>query len=149
RRFGFPLRPMWAEGTLGGLGCAVTLIAVWVANSYPWPIRIAERYAEANGIPVPEGGLIIAHSIAVPVLVAIGVGVAMSFIANRVRFGRYVFAMGGNPEAADLAGINTRWVTVKIFMLMGALVGISAAISIARLNAATNALGTLSELYVI
>jgi D-xylose transport system permease protein len=149
RRFGFPLRPMWAEGTLGGLGCAVTLIAVWVANSYPWPIRIAERYAEANGIPVPEGGLIIAHGIAIPVLVAIGVGVAMSFIANRVRFGRYVFAMGGNPEAADLAGINTRWVTVKIFMLMGALVGISAAISIARLNAATNALGTLSELYVI
>ncbi len=149
RRFGFPLRPMWAEGSLGGLGCAVALIAVWVANSYPWPIRIAERYAEANGIPVPEGGLIIAHGIAIPVLVAVGVGVLMTFIANRVRFGRYVFAMGGNPEAADLAGINTRWVTVKIFMLMGALVGISAAISIARLNAATNALGTLSELYVI
>ena len=57
--------------------------------------------------------------------------------------------MGGNPEAADLAGINTRWVTVKIYMLMGALVGISASISIARLNAATNALGTLDELYVI
>ena len=149
RRFGFPLRPMWAEGTLAGFGCGVVLIAVWVANSYPWPIRIAERYAEANGIPIPEGGLIIAHGIAIPVLVALGVGVVMTFIANRVRFGRYVFAMGGNPEAAELAGINTRWVTVKIFMLMGALVGIAAAISIARLNAATNALGTLDELYVI
>jgi D-xylose transport system permease protein len=57
--------------------------------------------------------------------------------------------MGGNPEAAELAGIRTRWVTVKIFTLMGALVGISAAISVARLNAATNALGTLDELYVI
>lgn len=149
RRFGFPLRPMWAEGTLAGLGCGTALLAVWVANSYPWPIRIAQRYAEANGIPIPEGGLIIAHGIAIPVLIAVGVGVVMTFIANRVRFGRYVFAMGGNPEAADLAGINTRWVTVKIFMLMGALVGIAASISIARLNAATNALGTLDELYVI
>ena len=149
RRFGFPLRPMWAEGVLAGLGCGIVLLAVWVANSYPWPIRIAERYAEANGIPIPEGGLIIAHGIAIPVLIAVGVGVLMSFIARRVRFGRYVFAMGGNPEAADLAGINTRWVTVKIFMLMGALVGVAAAISIARLNASTNALGTLDELYVI
>ncbi len=149
RRFGFPVRPMWAEGTLGGLGCALVLIAVWVANSYPWPIRIAERFAVANNIPIPEGGLIIAHGIAIPVLVAIGVGIVMSFIANRVRFGRYVFAMGGNPEAADLAGINTRWVTVKIYMLMGALVGIASAISTARLNASTNALGTLDELYVI
>jgi D-xylose transport system permease protein len=41
---------------------------------------------------------------------------------HRTRFGRYVFAIGGNPEAAELAGINTRWVTMKIFMLMGLLV---------------------------
>lgn len=149
RRFNFPLRPMWAEGTLGALGCVAVIAAVWVANSYPWPVRIAQRYAEANGIPVPEGGLIIPHGIAIPVVVAVAVGVVMTFIATRTRFGRYVFAMGGNPEAAELAGINTRWVTVKIFILMGALVGISSAISVARLNAATNALGTLDELYVI
>ena len=149
RRFHFPLRPMWAEAALAALGCTAVIAAVWVANSYPWPIKIAERYAQANNIPIPEGGLIIPHGIAIPVLVAAAVGVAMTFIATRTRFGRYVFAMGGNPEAADLAGINTRWVTVKIFVLMGALVGISAAISVARLNAATNALGTLDELYVI
>jgi D-xylose transport system permease protein len=135
--------------SLAALGCGLTLAAVAVANAYPWPTRIAQRYAEANGIPVPEGGLFIPHGIAVPVLIAIGVGIAMSFVATRTRFGRYVFAMGGNPEAAELAGINTRWVTVKIYMLMGALVAISGAISIARLNAATNALGTLDELYVI
>jgi len=149
RRFNFPLRPIWAESVLAGVGCAATLIAVWVVNSYPWPARIAERYALDNNLPVPEGGLVIAHGIAIPVLIALGIGVVMAFIAGRTRFGRYVFAMGGNPEAAELAGINTRWVTVKIFMLMGALVGISAAISVARLNAATNALGTLDELYVI
>jgi ABC-type xylose transport system, permease component len=149
RRFNFPQRPVWAEVALGVIGCGLTLVAVAVANSYPWPVRIAERFAEANGIPVPEGGLFISHGIAIPVLIALAVAVVMTFVAMRTRFGRYVFAMGGNPEAADLAGINTRWVTVKIFMLMGALCAIAASISSARLNAATNALGTLDELYVI
>lgn len=149
RRFNFPLRPMWAEVTLAALGCGAVLAATAVANAYPWPVRIAQQYAEARGIPVPEGGLFIPHGIAIPVLIAAAVGVLMTFITNRTRFGRYVFAMGGNPEAADLAGINTRWVTVKIFVLMGALVGVASAISVARLNAATNALGTLDELYVI
>lgn len=149
RRFNFPLRPLWAEATLAAIGCGLTIGAVWVANAYPWPRRIAENYAEAYGMTIPEGGLFISHGIAVPVLIALGVGVVMTFISTRTRFGRYVFAMGGNPEAAELAGINTRWVTVKIFMLMGALCAVAAAISSARLNAATNALGTLDELYVI
>ncbi len=149
QRFNFPQRPVWAEGVLAALAFIVVIGAVMVFNAYPWPIRIAESFAEANGIAVPEGGLFISHGIAIPVLVAIIVGVVMTFIATRTRFGRYVFAMGGNPEAAELAGINTRWVTVKIFMLMGVLVAIAASISSARLNASTNAMGTLDELFVI
>lgn len=148
-RFNFPVRPIWAEGVLAALGCAVVLGAVAVANSYPWPSGIVNRYAEANNITVPEGGLFIAHGIAIPVLIAIAVGIAMTFLTQRTRFGRYVFAIGGNPEAAALAGINTRWVTMKIFMLMGGLAAIGACISTARLNAATNAQGTLDELLVI
>ncbi|WP_163265699.1 sugar ABC transporter permease [Chelativorans alearense] len=149
RKFKFPLRPLWAEGFLGTVGCALILGAVAVANAYPLPSAIARRYAEANNIPVPEGGLFIAHGIAIPVLIAIGVGIVMTFLATRTRFGRYVFAIGGNPEAAELAGINTRWVVMKIFILMGVLASIAAAISTARLNAATNAQGTLDELLVI
>jgi D-xylose transport system permease protein len=146
-RFGFPLRPVWAEGTLAALACGAVLAAVATFNAYPWPVRVAQRWAEANGTTIPEGG--IAHGIAVPVLIALAVGVGMTFLTTRTRFGRYVFAIGGNPEAAELAGINTRWMKMKIFMLMGALVAIGAAISTARLNAATNAQGTLDELYVI
>ena len=148
-RFSFPLRPLWAEGFLLGVGCLGILGAVAIANAYPWPARVAERWAATNGVPVPEGGLFIAHGLAIPVLVAIGVGIFMTFLANRTRFGRYVFAIGGNPEAANLAGINTKWVVMKIFILMGVLTAISASISTARLNAATNAQGTLDELYVI
>jgi len=147
-RFNFPLRPLWAESLLGSVSCAVILGAVWIANSYPWPIGIVRRYYQDQGLEVPEGAFI-AHGLAIPVLIAIIVGLVMTFISTRTRFGRYVFAIGGNPEAAELAGINTRWVTMKIFMFMGLLVSISAAVSTARLNAATNAQGTLDELLVI
>ena len=148
-KFHFPLRPIAAEIFLGGVACAVILAAVAIFNAYPWPTGSVRRYAQANHIALPEGGLFIAHGIAVPVLIAIGVGVAMTFLATRTRFGRYVYAIGGNPEAAELAGVNTRWVIVKMFMLMGLLTAISAAISIARLDAATNSEGTLAELLVI
>ncbi|MDB5562247.1 MAG: sugar transporter permease, partial [Hyphomicrobiales bacterium] len=115
RRFNFALRPMWAEATLAALGCGLTVAAIWVANSYPWPKRIAETYAQTNNIPIPADGLIIPTGVAIPVLIALAVGVIMTFIATRTRFCRYVFAMGGNPEAAELAGFHTRCVTVKIF----------------------------------
>jgi D-xylose transport system permease protein len=149
KKFHFPLRPMAAEVFLGGAACAVILAAVAVANAYPWPIGSVRRYAEANHIALPDGGLFIAHGIAIPVLIAIGSGVMMTFLARRTRFGRYVYAIGGNPEAAELAGVNTRWVIVKVFMLMGLLAAIAGAVSIARLDAATNSEGTLAELLVI
>jgi D-xylose transport system permease protein len=148
-RYNFPLRPVWAEILIGTLGCLATLGVVAVFNAYPWPTRIAQQYAEANNIVIPPEGLFIPTGIAIPVLMAIGVAILMDFLARRTRFGRYVFAMGGNPEAAELAGINTRWVTMKIFILMGLLCAIAAIIASARLNAATNTLGTLNELYVI
>jgi D-xylose transport system permease protein len=149
KKFNFPLRPIAAEVFLGSAACALILAAVTVVNAYPWPVGSVRRYAEAHHIAVPDGGLSIAHGIAIPVLIAIGVGVAMTFLATRTRFGRYVYAIGGNPEAAELAGVNTRWVIVKTFMLMGLLTAVGAAVSIARLNAATSSEGTLAELLVI
>jgi D-xylose transport system permease protein len=149
KAFGFALRPMAAEIFLGAAACALILAAVAIVNAYPWPMGTVRRYAEANHLAVPAGGLFVAHGIAIPVLIAIGVGVAVTFLATRTRFGRYVYAIGGNPEAAELAGVNTRLVIVKTFTLMGLLAAIAAAISIARLNAATNAEGTLAELLVI
>jgi D-xylose transport system permease protein len=149
KQFQFPLRPIGAE-IIFGLAAAVFILgAVAIANAYPWPPGSVRRYAQANHIALPDGGLFIAHGLAIPVLIAIAVGIVMTFLATRTRFGRYVYAIGGNPEAAELAGINTRWVIVKVFMLMGLLAAISAAISIARLDAATNSEGTLAELLVI
>ena len=149
RRYGFPLRPTWADALLGVLGCAIVVGAVMLANSYPWPEQLAQQYAQQNSIPIPEGGLIIPTGIAIPVVIALGTTVVMTFIATRRRFGRYVFSIGGNPEAAALAGINTRRTILLTFVLMGILAAIGGAVLSARLNAATVSLGTQSELYVI
>ncbi len=148
-RFGFPTRPMWAELLIGGVGMAFVLGAVMVMNAYPWPKGIIKRYAAENNIEIPDGGIFISHGFAFPILIAIAVGIAMTFLATRTRFGRYVFAIGGNPEAAELAGINTKKMTMLIFALMGALTGIAAVIASARLKSATLALGQFDELYVI
>jgi D-xylose transport system permease protein len=149
QRFHFPLKPVWAEVVTVAAGCLAVVAATLMVNAYTLPAVLARRYAEAAGIPVPPEGLSISFGYAVPVLVAVAVGIVMTFITTRTRFGRYVFAIGGNPEAAELAGINTKRVTLMVFALMGALAAIGAAISTARLNSATNAQGTLDELYVI
>ncbi|WP_419911486.1 sugar ABC transporter permease [Hoeflea sp.] len=149
KRFQFPLRPVWAETFLAALGCFLVLSAVYIANTYYWPIGIVRRQIQAGLLEGEATEIFIGHGVAIPVLVAVCVGIVMTFLATRTRFGRYVFALGGNPEATDLAGINTRWVTMKIFIIMGVLCAIAAAISTARLNAATNAQGTLDELLTI
>ncbi|MFZ0493751.1 MAG: sugar ABC transporter permease, partial [Acidimicrobiia bacterium] len=148
-RFGFRLRPMWAEVSIGTIGCAAVLGTVFVLNHYYMAENLAKQYAAEHGIVYPAGGLQIPLGLANPVLIVLGVAMVMTFVATRRKFGRYVFAIGGNPEAAELGGINTRRTLVKTFVLMGVLVAIAAAVSIGRLNAATSGLGTLSELYVI
>jgi D-xylose transport system permease protein len=148
-RFRFPQRPMWAEYLIVAVGCLLVIGATLIVNSYPWPERVAAAYAEANHIPVPEGGLIIPTGWAIPVLIALVIGFLMTFLARRTRFGRYVYAIGGNPEAAELAGINTRRITVMVFALMGMLAAVAACIDSARLDSATNVLGQLDELYTI
>lgn len=147
RQYGFPLRPIWADGVIGALGSLAIATAVWVANSYPWPPALAEKYALENGITIPPGG--IPTGIAIPVLIAIVIAVGMTFLATRRRFGRYVYSIGGNPEAAELAGINTRMTIMKTFIAMGVLAAVAAVVTSARLNAATSTLGSGVELQVI
>jgi D-xylose transport system permease protein len=149
RRYGFPVRPMWAEVLIGGVACAIVLGIAWFANNAFWPKGLADRYAQENGITVPAGGLQIPVGFPFPILLLVGVTIVMTLLATRRRFGRYVYAYGGNPDAAELAGINTRWTILKTYVLMGVLCALAAAIASARLNGATLDIGTSYELYVI
>ena len=98
--------------------------------------QIPEGFTQAYGLPIS-------------VLLLIAVAIIMTVVARRTRLGRYIFATGGNPDAAELSGINTRLLTVKVFAIMGALCAVSAVIASARLANHTNDIGTLDELRVI
>jgi D-xylose transport system permease protein len=149
RRFGFALRPIWAEVALGVLGCAAMLGLAAFANGNYLPPGLASQYALERGITEPPGGLKVPAGFPLPILLLIGVTVVVTWIATRRRFGRYVYAYGGNPDAAELAGINTRLTILKTFALMGVLAGLSGAVVAARLNGATLDIGNSYELYVI
>jgi D-xylose transport system permease protein len=170
QRFNFVLRPMWAEVLLVAIGVVAIVGTTMIMNAYPWPPKLIEQYAVLNGATIPTGienkdgsaicmagekivrcteGLIYYTGYALPVLLTFGVGLVITFVSTRTQFGRYIFAIGGNPEAAELAGINTKMMTVKVFALMGLLAAVSAIVASARLDAATVSLGDWNELYVI
>ena len=130
-QFGATQRSVALDAVLTLLPCALVLGFVATMNAYQIPNKDTPQ-----GVPVP-------------VLIWAVVAVGLSFIVRRTRFGRYIFAMGGNPEAAELVGIPVRRVTLLLYCLLGVLVCVAAIVSIARLNAGTNSLGTGMELYVI
>ena len=145
---GFPVKPIWAETTLAGIIGIAIMGYVLIVNNYAIPTRRLERIFESRGETMPEG-LIVGYGIPISVLILILVAVTLTVVARKTRFGRYIFATGGNPDAAELSGINTRMMTVKIFALMGFLCALSAVVASARLANHSNDIGTLDELRVI
>lgn len=87
--------------------------------------------------------------IPVPVLIYLAVALAGYFITTNTTFGRYIYAVGGNAEAARLSGINNKAIVLKVFALLGGFVGIAALIYTARVASASPDAGTLLELDAI
>jgi D-xylose transport system permease protein len=145
---GFEVKPIWAEVTISLVVAASILGFVWILNSYNIPTRRLARMFEARGEVMPEG-LVVGYGLPISVLILIAVAIVMTLVAKRTRLGRYIYATGGNPDAAELSGINTRFLTVKIFALMGFLCALSAVVASARLANHSNDIGTLDELRVI
>ncbi|EEW60293.1 sugar ABC transporter permease [Epibacterium sp. DP7N7-1] len=144
----FPVKPLWAEGALALIISGAILGFVAILNAYEIPSRRLARMFEARGEVMPEG-FTQGYGLPISVLILIAVAVVMTIVARRTRLGRYIFATGGNPDAAELSGINTRLLTVKIFAIMGFLCALSAVVASARLANHSNDIGTLDELRVI
>jgi ribose/xylose/arabinose/galactoside ABC-type transport system permease subunit len=73
--------------------------------------------------------------IPVPIIIMIVVALIGNFILTKTYFGRYVFALGGNEEAARLAGINTNWMKVTLFSICGFISGITSVLLLSRVFA--------------
>lgn len=80
------------------------------------------------------------------VLIVVGI---YSFITTRTVLGRHIFAVGGNPEAAELSGISVKRITYIVFASMGLLSALAGILFTSRLQSATTTAGTLFELDAI
>jgi D-xylose transport system permease protein len=96
---------------------------IWVMNSY-------------RGIPIP-------------VIILLCVALLGAFITNQTTFGRYLYAIGGNADAARLSGIDNKRQILKVYALLGAFTGIAALIFTARVGSGAPDAGVLKELDAI
>ena len=84
-----------------------------------------------------------------PVIIMVALYVAAHFVLKRTKLGRYAYAIGGNEEAANLSGINTKIVKTAIYGVCGLFSGLAAVILTARLNSAQPIAGMMYELDAI
>jgi len=105
---------------------------------------------------VPVGGILVFilvmnsyQGVPIPVLILLAVALFGAFLMNATTFGRYLYAIGGNADAARLSGINNKFNVLKVYALLGALTGIASLIFTARVGSASPDAGTLKELDAI
>lgn len=146
-----------------GWALAVLAIAALVFLAYrraksqkDYGLGDAEYNSELLKVIIPAIGILgfvfaLNRSGGVPVAVLVFVLVAIFgvFVTNSTTFGRYLYAIGGNADAARLSGIDTRRNILKVYMLLGVLTGIAAIVFTARQGSATPDAGTLKELEAI
>ncbi|HXT61622.1 MAG TPA: hypothetical protein VN696_01165 [Pyrinomonadaceae bacterium] len=90
-----------------------------------------------------------AGGVPIPVIVLVVVALGGAFLTANTTFGRYLYAIGGNPDAARLSGINLKRYILLAFCLMGALAGVASILHTARVGSASPDAGTLMELDAI
>jgi ribose/xylose/arabinose/galactoside ABC-type transport system permease subunit len=105
-----------------------------ITGVLPWYTQFGEGYL--GPIPIPV------ITFFVVVLVAL-------LVQEFTRFGRYVYAVGGNPEAARASGVPVKLIVLSVYVICGALAGLSAIILTGRLHAAQSVAGTGYELNAI
>jgi D-xylose transport system permease protein len=83
------------------------------------------------------------------VIFVLALALIFTFLAGNTTFGRHLYAIGGNPDAARLSGINVPRHTFGLFLIMGAMTAIAGIVYTSRLNAATTSAGQNAELDAI
>jgi D-xylose transport system permease protein len=95
-------------------------------------------------------GLVVVRGVPWVILVVLVVLVAWSFLLGRTRFGRYIYAIGGNAEAARRAGINLSRIRILAFVLTGLTAGVTGIILASELGSiSSNANGGQNVLYAV
>lgn len=115
----------------------------------PGALQFIKQLLVSIAIIFFSGFLILYRGIPYSIILVFFVALLYSFIATKTPFGRYVYAIGGNREAARYSGINIRKVNFSIFVSMGILASLSGVVFTARLSSAAASTGQGFELDVI
>ena len=151
------LPPGWTWG-LAAAVVVVVAVALWRRSSKrraygfdaPPTRRLIGLAALYAALIVAFAGLMNSYAgLPVPVLILLALALAFHFLATQTTFGRRVYAIGGNAEAAHLSGINLRRNVTAVFMLMGLLSAVAGMIYTARVGSATADAGKILELDAI
>ena len=137
--------PITQVSTLGAPDPRTLSVQVWDKSL----VKAVEKAVRESGLglnPAVDGQLL---RIPIPILILAGVFLVSRFILRRTTFGRYVYAVGGNEEAARLSGIPVGRVKVVVYMLCGGLASLAAVFHCARLTAADPNAGIGYELQAI
>ena len=132
-----------------GWGLAAAISAVLAARA------VARREFRAKGIALAAASVLFAavmngyDGIPLPVLLVLLLAAALSVVAEHTPFGRRLYAIGGNREAALYSGVRIERHVAGVFMLMGALCGVAGIVLTARVGSATSDAGRLMELDAI
>jgi ribose transport system permease protein len=92
---------------------------------------------------------IVFRGIPYPVLIMVALAVSVSIVLNRTTLGRHIYAAGSNAEAARLSGVDVRSVTAFVYVLSGALAGLTGCVLMSRLVTAQPSEGLMYELDAI
>ena len=145
-------------GAVNGLGITNRGVQPFIMTLAMLVIARGVTMTYANGQPIPLGdaaadvawiGSGSFVGIPVPVWILVGVFAVASFTLRNTRYGRKVYAVGGNPEAARRSGINTKRVIFSVYVISGVCAAISSLIIISRLSSGTPSMGTGLELDAI
>jgi D-xylose transport system permease protein len=152
----------YVPSAVGWVIAAIAIAAiVWTNFSRS---RTRKKFGIANGSPLALLARIVIPSVVVlgfiammnqyrgvpnPVIILLTVALLGAFVTQNTTFGRYLYAIGGNPDAARLSGINLRSHILAVFCIMGALAGVASIIYTARVGSASPDAGLLLELDAI
>lgn len=114
-----------------------------------WNQEIAKIIGVLVVLALFIGVMVAYEGIPIPVIIVAALVMILSFVASNTTFGRYVYAIGGNKEAAAYSGINIKKTNMTIFLIMGFLSAMAGIILTSRLDAATTSAGTGFEMDAI
>lgn len=160
----YPLIVPLALGLLAGLACgAINGVLIAKKKLAPFIVTLGMMTAArgiglvyTNGQPVNNlsnsynqigGGYFL--EIPLPVLIFLGVSLCGAFILRYTRFGRYVYAVGGNELAAKVSGVNTDRIIITVYAITGALAGLAGIVLSSRIMSASPSMGQGYELDAI